>query len=174
MSALRKGKDAEREFAVRLQGAAGRVKNPALENIVTETGRVGQITDLGFDILVGNDEHGTALVGESKRRKTVLGADALRALTQIFRISVEWDRVPAFCVMLADNAEQWVATKRGKRRMERRWVMLPLPFVEELLRYRRIVAVLRKNPYFNGMWEGAWMEDQLADVAVAEEDVTAS
>lgn len=161
----------EREFARSLQKGAGAVKHPPYTSMVTPTGRVGHITELGFDILVGNPEHGTALVGESKRRKTFLGADALRALYQIVGKSFEYDRVPAMCFALSDNAEQWVPVSGGpkprKARMIRRWVMLPLAYVEELLRYRRVVASLRRqNEFFGAMWDGAWMQDQLMEVSI--------
>lgn len=155
----------EREFARQLQAGAGRVKHPPFTSMVTPTGRVGHITELGFDILVGNPEHGTDLAAESKRRKTFLGADAKRALYQIVSKAFEYGRKPAMCYALTEGDDLWVPVKgQKKQRMIRRWVMLPLDLVEELLRYRRIVAVLRQNPYFNSMWEGAWLEDQLADV----------
>jgi hypothetical protein len=41
----------EREFARQLQRGAGRVKHPPYTSMVSPTGRVGHITELGFDIL---------------------------------------------------------------------------------------------------------------------------
>jgi len=163
----------ERQFARQLQSGAGRVQHAPYTSMVSPTGRVGHITELGFDILVGNPEHGTDLAAESKRRKTFLGADAKRALYQVVSKAFEYGRKPTMCYALTEGDDLWVPVAGGpkarKARMIRRWVMMPLDFVEELLRYRRIVAILRDNPYFNAMWEGAWMEDQLADVTVASE-----
>jgi hypothetical protein len=122
---------------------------------------------------VGNSEHGTDLAAESKRRKTFLGADAKRALYQVVSKAIEYGRKPAMCYAVTEGDDLWVPVVGGlkprKARMIRRWVMMPLDFVEELLRYRRIVAILRKNDYCNAMWEGAWLEDQLADVTVESE-----
>lgn len=166
-----RGIAAERYMAIRLQRAAGRVLDPALDNIVTSTGRVGELTSLGFDILVGNHSDGTAIVGEAKRRKTTFGAEALRALVQIFRISVEWDREPAFCLALADNSEQWVATKKGKKRMPRRWVMFTLEYAEKLLQTQRLVNKLRRDSEtFNSLWIGASMLDAVEQVETPVEE----
>jgi hypothetical protein len=134
---------AERGFAKALQRAAGRVEDPVLRNVVTSTGRVGELTSLGFDLLIGNPETGTALVGESKRRKTTLGAEALKALLQLVRISHEWKRAPAFCFALADNAPEWVPTRDGKRRVPRSWVAFPLEYVCSLLEAKRENVRLR-------------------------------
>jgi hypothetical protein len=87
--------------------------------------------------------------------------------------AIEYGRKPAMCYAVTEGDDLWVPVVGGlkprKARMIRRWVMMPLDFVEELLRYRRIVAILRKNDYCNAMWEGAWLEDQLADVTVESE-----
>ena len=133
-------KTAERAFAAQLQAAAGRVKSPLLEPLVTVTGRVGHIYSLGFDILVGNEQ--TALLGEAKRRRTTLSADAVRALVQVFVKAIEWERTPAFCIAVPPlaAAPAFVDTKQGKVRLERNWVALPLRAVCELLYARRFLA----------------------------------
>lgn len=165
-----RGLAAERYFAVRLQRAAGRVTG-VYENLVTSTGRVGQLTDLGFDILVGNPGDGVDLVGESKQRKTTFGADALRALKQLFRISVEWEREPVFCASFPDN--EFVDTKKGKKRLPKRWVMFTLEYAEKLIRTQRMVNQLRReSETFNSLWIGADLQDaieQNANLMVEEE-----
>ena len=130
-----KWKQAERRFAAALQDAAGRVDDPRLSPLVTSTGRVGHLTDLGFDILVGNGP--VALVGEAKRRKAFFVAEAVRALVRLVRIGAEWGRTPALCVTLPDDVPAFVDTNNGKHRVPRDWVLLPLPFVVELLKARR-------------------------------------
>lgn len=139
---------AERAFAAQLQAAAGRVKSPLLEPLVTVTGRVGHLTELGFDVLVGNEQ--TALLGEAKRRRTTLSADAIRALVQVFVKASEWERTPAFCIAVPplSAAPVFVETKRGKVRFERNWVALPLKAVCELLYARRFLAERGLNEAF--------------------------
>lgn len=133
-------KTSERAFAAQLQSAAGRVNSLLLEPLVTVTGRVGHLTELGFDILVGNGP--TALLGEAKRRRTTLSADAIRALTQVFVKAAEWERIPAFCIAVPPlaAAPTFVETRRGKIRLERNWVALPLKATCELLYARRFLA----------------------------------
>jgi hypothetical protein len=126
-----RGIRAEREISIRLQRAAGRIADPRLEPMTTVTGRVGQLTSLGFDILVGNGE--TAIVGEAKRRKSFLAADALRALLQIARISFEWARTPVLAFRLADDIPAFIDTKLGKRRLERDYLVLPMSFAEKAI-----------------------------------------
>lgn len=139
-------KTSERRIASRLQRAAGAVRDVVLRQLVTSTGRVGHLVTLGFDVLAGNPEDGTALVGEVKRRKNVLSAETLRALIQIFVIGQEYKRVPVLAFALTEVPE-FVPTKDGKRRLERDWIVMPLSFALELLRYRRAVAEAgRDNP----------------------------
>jgi hypothetical protein len=164
-------KIAERNLATTLQRAAGRVRDHICLNLVTSTGRVGHLVDLGFDVLVGNPEDGTAIVGEAKRRKVILGAEALRALIQIWVIGIEWDRVPLFGITFADNVPQWVQTKRGKKRIDRNWTAVPLPYMEDLLRTRRLVAELRRDyPEFNATWEDAQLRDATAALVMVADD----
>src|SRR5215218_10192571 len=111
--ASQRWKTSEREFATKLQKAAGKVTDPRIAPLVTVTGRVGHLTDLGFDILVGEGE--TAFCGEAKRRKNFLAADALRALLQIFRIATEWSRIPVLGFRLADDVPAFIETRLGKR-----------------------------------------------------------
>lgn len=156
-----KGIRSERDIAKKLQAAAGRVNDPVLVNLVTDTGRVGQLTSLGFDILVGNPETNTALVGEAKRRKVFLGADALRALIQVATISYEWNRQPVLGFELpTETVPEFVPTKRGKRRLDRRWLVATLPYACELLRARRELTVakafleeLGRLEEFNTYWQ---------------------
>lgn len=165
-----RGIAAERYFALRLQRAAGRVSSAIFQNLVTSTGRVRD-NNFGFDILVGDEADGVALVGESKRRKVTFGAEALRQLAQLFRISVEWEREPAFCVALADNADDWIETKKGKRRLPKRWVMFELSYAEKLLRTLRLVNTLRReSETFNNLWIGADLRDAMEQTKVIGED----
>lgn len=148
-------KVAERRLATLLQKAAGKVRDPILRKLVTTTGRVGHLTELGFDVLVGNPEDGVAYVGEAKRRKTFLGADALRALLQVARLAVDYGRTPLLGFTLADDVPAFIQTERGKHRLERDWVVMPLPHAIELIEYRRMVAILsRRNAYFREMVAG--------------------
>lgn len=138
-------KTAERRFAAKLQQAAGMVRDPVLKKIVSTTGRVGHLATLGFDILVGNHEDGTALVGEAKHRKVFLTAEAQRALFQIFHIGQEYNRTPVLGFTLAK--ETFIKYNQNKRRVERDWLIMPLSYAVELLRYRRIVEeASRENP----------------------------
>lgn len=140
-------KTSERRIASKLQRAAGVVRDPVLKQLVTVTGRVGHLVTLGFDILVGNADDGTALVGEAKRRKAFLTAEAQRALLQIFRIGQEYNRTPVLGFTLTEDVPDYIETNQGKRRIERDWLILPLPFAAELLRYRRAVEeASRDNP----------------------------
>jgi hypothetical protein len=148
-------KTSEREFATKLQKAAGRVTDPKLAPLVTITGRVGHLTELGFDILVG--EGATALCGEAKRRKAFLSADATRALLQIDRIGNEWDRVPVLGFRLADDIPSHHEGQRGKRyRVNRNWLVMPLPFAE------RTIAALRFIEE-HGHWAAFthWLDEEL-------------
>lgn len=133
MSAQTKGKSSEREMAVQLQAAAGRIRDRTLTKLVTVTGRVGHLVEWGFDILVGNGP--TAIVGEAKRRQKFLTADALRALLQIDRISREWERTPVLAFRLADDVQEYHTEKvEGKKvRVRREWGVVPLPFLCEAI-----------------------------------------
>ena len=130
-------KIAERRIATALQKAAGRVRDPKLAPLCTSTGRVGHLTELGFDVLAGNPEDGTALVGECKRRKSFFVAEAFRALLQIIRIGHEWERTPVMGISLSDDVPAFIETARGKYRIPRDWVLMPLGFAEELLKAKR-------------------------------------
>lgn len=140
MSAQQRGKTSEREMAVQLQAAAGRIKDRALTKLVTVTGRVGHLVEWGFDVLVGNGP--TAIVGEAKRRQRFLSADALRALLQIDRIAYEWERTPVLAFRLSDDVEDFHTEKvDGKKvRIRREWAVAPLAFFCELLAARRFIA----------------------------------
>lgn len=153
MSARTKGKTSEREMAVLLQTAAGKVTDPKLRPLVTVTGRVGHITELGFDILVG--EGPVALCGEAKRRKNFLSADALRALLQIDRISREWERQPVLGFRLADDVPTYhEPTQKGahKTRVRREWGVTPLPYLAELLAARRYIEEIGDGARFLDWW----------------------
>lgn len=140
MSAQTRGKSSERELAVQLQTAAGRIRDKALTKLVTVTGRVGHLVEWGFDILVGNGP--VAIVGEAKRRKNFLSADALRALLQIDRIAHEWERTPVLAFRLSDDVADYHAEKVGgkKVRVRREWGVVPMPFLTELLAARRYLV----------------------------------
>lgn len=140
MASSQAWKLAERRIATKLQQAAGRVRDPVLRNLVTVTGRVGHLVMLGFDILVGNPEDGTAIVGEAKRRKTFLAAEAQRALLQIWRIGEEYGRTPVLGFTLTEDTPTFLPTNRGKKRVTRDWLVMPLEYATELLLYRRAFA----------------------------------
>jgi hypothetical protein len=112
-------KTAEQRIARKLQKAAGVVRDEVLRNLVTSTGRVGHLTELGFDILVGNGADGTAIVGEVKRKKYFLSADAVRALLQIFARGIEYGRTPMLGLTLSEDVPGFVDTNRGRKRLER-------------------------------------------------------
>jgi hypothetical protein len=142
-------KTAEQRIARKLQKAAGVVRDEVLRNLVTSTGRVGHLTELGFDILVGNGADGTAIVGEVKRKKYFLSADAVRALLQIFARGIEYGRTPMLGLTLSEDVPGFVDTNRGRKRLERDWLLMPLSKATELIRVRRIVAELsRENTAF--------------------------
>ena len=133
MSAQSRGKSSERELAVQLQTAAGRIRDRALTKLVTVTGRVGHLVEWGFDILVGNGP--TAICGEAKRRQKFLTADALKALLQIDRIAHEWERIPLLAFRLSDDVADYHTEKvDGKKvRVRREWGMMPMPSLAEAI-----------------------------------------
>lgn len=130
-------KQAERRIATALQKAAGKVTDPRIAPLVTSTGRVGHLVALGFDLLVGEGE--TALVGEAKRRRTFLSADALRALLQIIRIGFEWGRWPVLGFSLTESVPAFIDTRNGKKRIPRDFLVLPLSFAEKTIAALRYV-----------------------------------
>ena len=112
-------KDSERRTAAKLQKAAGRVEDPQLEAMVTDTGRVGHLTSLGFDILVGNGP--TGICGEAKRRKNSLTKEMLGALKQIVGIARNFKRTPVLVLSLTQE-------QAPERSIPRDWVLVPLDF----------------------------------------------
>lgn len=127
----------EREAARLLQKAAGPVRDPQLKPLVTKTGRVGHIGELGFDILVGNGK--TAIAGEAKRRD--LPKWLTSALRQIVSRAVEWKRTPVLVFQLKadDPKELWVELDGGgKTRMIREWALVPLQEYAALVEERRL------------------------------------
>lgn len=136
-------KGAERRVATELQIAAGVVRDKVFRNLVTTTGRVGHLTELGFDILVGNPEDGIALVGEVKRRQ--LPKWLTGALVQIVQKGVEYDRTPVFAFTLADDVPVYVDTKDGKKRIPRDWVAFPLADACRLIAAQREQTALRNS-----------------------------
>ena len=157
MSAQSRGKTSEREMAVQLQAAAGRIRDKALAKLVTATGRVGHLVEWGYDILVGNGP--TAIVGEAKRRQKFLAADALRALLQIDRISYEWGRLPVLAFRLSDDVQEYHTEKVDDRkvRVRREWAIAPLTFFCELLAARHFIARNEGYEAAFGVW---WAEEQ--------------
>lgn len=143
-----RGKRTERAFSQLLQDAAGAVTDAVCRNLVTSTGRVGHITALGFDFLVGNHEDGTALLGESKDRKTVLGVDAKKALMQVYAKAVEWNREPVFCFRLPDDMTR-VEIHGKEKAMERDWCAVRADYLAELLEFRRTHTLTISE------WDGA-------------------
>ena len=153
MSARERGKSSEREMAVQLQAAAGRIRDRALSKLVTVTGRVGHLVEWGFDILAGNGP--TAIVGEAKRRQKFLTADALKALLQIDRIAREWERIPVLAFRLSDDvADYHTELVEGKKvRVRREWGVVPMAFLGELLAARRFIAEhTDQNAFFEQWW----------------------
>lgn len=137
MSARTKGKASERDLAIKLQTAAGRVVNPLFAKLATSTGRVGHLVDLGFDILVGYGP--TAIAGEAKRRQNFLSADARRALLQIDRIAGEQALNPVLAFRLADDVETYHEEKlKGRKvRVTREWAVAPIDY------FCKAIAALR-------------------------------
>ena len=160
MSARERGKTSERELAVQLQTAAGRIKDRALTKLVTVTGRVGHLVEWGFDILVGNGP--TAIVGEAKRRTNFLSADATRALLQIDRIAYEWERTPVLAFRLSDDvADYHTAPVEGKKvRVRREWGVVPMPFLCELLAARRFLKEKGDDLGYGGSDFATWWADE--------------
>ena len=141
-------KDFEREASRRMLLAAGAIRDQKLRPLVTSTGRVGPIYQLGFDTLVGNAA--TALAGECKRRQTFLTADALRALIQVTRIGIEWGRQPFLAFQIPDAVPQFVdvtSPKPRKARMPRQFVIFTLPYAAELIAARRFVQEHNENEF---------------------------
>lgn len=139
----KKWKVAERKIATALQKAAGKVRDKVLRQLVTSTGRVGHICELGFDILVGNPEDGTALVGEVKRRS--LPKWLVDALVQVAGLGEEYGRNPILVFEFADDVEvKFIEVKGAKKRLNRDWAVVPFPYFEELLAFRREHARLTR------------------------------
>jgi hypothetical protein len=157
MSAQTRGKTSEREMAVKLQAAAGRIRDRALTKLVTATGRVGHLVEWGFDILVGNGA--VALVGEAKRRQKFLSADALRALLQIDRIAYEWERRPVLAFRFSDDVPTYHTelVEGRKVRIRREWAVLPFDYANELMAARRFIAEHTDQGAFFEQW---WREEQ--------------
>lgn len=152
MSARTKGKTSERELAIKLQTAAGRVTNPIFAKLATATGRVGHLVDLGFDILVGNGP--TAIAGEAKRRKNFLSADALRALLQIDRIAGEQNLNPVLAFRLADDVETYHPEKLAGRkvRVTREWALAPIDYFCKAIAALRYLDASDQYGAFEDWW----------------------
>lgn len=141
----------ERKLCSTLQRIVGPVKEIGLRNIVTETGRVGHLTSLGMDGIVGDHKEGVALVIEAKRRK--MPKWFLEDVAQISEISGAYERQPLIGFSLASDfgRQQSVKDAAGKVKKDRsgraiplhkEWAAVPLDYMAELLAARRMVAEL--------------------------------
>lgn len=163
MAANQRWKTAERKISTALQYAAGKVKDAVLKKLVTTTGRVGHITELGFDILVGNPEDGTALCGEVKRRS--LPKWLVDALVQVYRLGLDYNRHPVLVFELSDDVEtKFVETSKGKKRLQRDWALVSFDYFEELLverrKYALLLRYLEERPHVNWTEFTGWCLDQ--------------
>jgi hypothetical protein len=120
-------KSFEQKLCARLQAIVGSVQELGLAGIVTSTGRVGHLTSLGIDGIVGDNRNG--LVIEAKRRKMPKWFQD--AVEQISVISGKFGRYPVLGFSLAPDFGR--KQKIEGQVLHREWVSIPLEFFEELL-----------------------------------------
>jgi hypothetical protein len=111
----------EREAVKTLQAILGRVKDPSLIALVTATGRVGHLTHLGADGIVGDGD--TGAVVEVKARKGMVSADIRSALVQLTEIANALQRWPILVLSFVEDVPATV---------ERDWVLVPVSLLERL------------------------------------------
>jgi len=117
----------ERKVIKALQAVFGRVSDPSLARLITQTGRVGHLTRFGFDGIVGNDP---GYIVEVKARKGMLTKQAIEALLQTIDRAAPFDRIPLLAVVLGDDAP--ARTANGVK-VEREWVLMPLRELKRLV-----------------------------------------
>lgn len=117
----------EREVLKALQAVFGRVSDPTLARLVTQTGRVGHLTRFGFDGIVG-DEPG--FIVEVKARKGMLTKQTIDALLQTVDRAAQFNRIPLVAVVLGDDVP--ARTASGVK-VEREWVLIPLRELKKLV-----------------------------------------
>jgi hypothetical protein len=111
----------EREAVKTLQAILGRVKDPSLIALVTATGRVGHLTHLGADGIVGDGD--TGAVVEVKARKGMVSADIRSALVQLTEIANALQRWPILVLSFVEDVPAAV---------ERNWALVPVSLLERL------------------------------------------
>lgn len=111
----------EREAVKTIQAVLGRVKDPSLSALVTATGRVGHLTHLGVDGIVGNGDFGAVV--EVKARKGMVSSDIRAALEQLTEVANALQRWPVLVLSFVEDVPATV---------ERNWVLVPLSFLERL------------------------------------------
>jgi len=112
----------EREAVKTLQAILGRVKDPSLIALVTATGRVGHLTHLGADGIVGDGDTGAVI--EVKARKGMVSADIRSALVQLTEIANALQRWPILVLSFVEDVPATV---------ERNWVLVPVSLLERLV-----------------------------------------
>ena len=116
----------EREAVKTLQTILGRVKDPSLIALVTATGRVGHLTHLGADGIVGDGD--TGAVVEVKARKGMVSADIRSALVQLTEIANVLQRWPILVLSFVEDVPATV---------ERNWALVPVSLLERLAYERK-------------------------------------
>ncbi len=119
----------EREAVKAIQAVLGRVNDPSLSALVTATGRVGHLTHLGVDGIVGNGDTGAVI--EVKARKGMVSADIRTALEQLTDVANALRRWPVLVLSFVEDVPATV---------ERNWVLVPLSFLERLAYERERTA----------------------------------
>lgn len=133
MTTSKTWKHAEREFARTLQKAAGKVEDPALAALVTDTGRVGHLYQLQFDFLAGNGAWG--LLGEAKRHK--IPAWLVTALVLVVNKARQFKRRAVLGFQLPEPKIILDEETQTKQRMVRDWAMIPWDdFIEYVIAWR--------------------------------------
>jgi len=116
----------EREAVKTLQAILGRVKDPSLIALVTATGRVGHLTHLGADGIVGDGDTGAVI--EVKARKGMVSADIRSALVQLTEIANALQRWPILVLSFVEDVPATV---------ERNWALVPVSLLERLAYERK-------------------------------------
>ena len=142
MATSKAWKSWESKLCKELLAVVGPVTEPGLRTLATSTGRVGHLTSLGFDGLVGTAGR-LGLVVEAKRRK--MPKWFLEAVAQISEISGQYERIPVIGFSLASDLGTAVVLRNkdgspklgpdGKSlKTHKEWAAVPLPVLLDLLK----------------------------------------